>query len=89
MSSTVSLSAPTNINPVATTTEYSQKSNLPPNAIAGSYLTQATVLVYDEILRYQRGVKYTHGLTKEMVDFKFRLFEFPKLYSVIDFWDDL
>jgi len=68
MSSTVSLSAPTNINPVATTTEYSQKSNLPPNAIAGSYLTQATVLVYDEILRYQRGVKYTHGLTEQLVN---------------------
>ena len=63
---TLSLPASTQINVVATTSEYSQKSNLTENP--GSYLTQAIMLVYDEILRYQRGVKYTHGLTKEMVD---------------------
>ena len=34
----------------------------------GSMLTQATMLVYDEILRYQRDVAYTHGLTAELVD---------------------
>ena len=66
MTSTLSLPIATNINVVATTSEYSQKSNLTENP--GSYLTQAIMLVYDEILRYQRGVKYTHGLTKEMVD---------------------
>jgi len=63
---TLSLPASTQINVVATTTEYSQKSNLTEKP--GSYLTLATIIVYDEILRYQRGVKYTHGLTKEMVD---------------------
>ena len=34
----------------------------------GSFLTQATMLVYDEILRYQRGVAYTHGLDAAAVD---------------------
>lgn len=36
--------------------------------VQGSFLTQATMLVYDEILRYQRDVAYTHGLTADMVD---------------------
>ena len=55
------------INVVATTSNYSQKSNLG-TAQPGSSLTEATMLVYDEILRYQRDVAYTHGLTKELVD---------------------
>ena len=55
------------INVVATTSNYSQKSNLG-TAQPGSSLTEATMLVYDEILRYQRDVAYTHGLTKESVD---------------------
>ena len=45
--------AQTNINVVASTTDYSQKSNLTESP--GSYLTQATVLVYDDILRLQKG----------------------------------
>ena len=53
MASTVSTPVATNINRVATTTEYSQKSNLTESS--GSYLTEATVLVYDDILRFQRG----------------------------------
>ena len=53
MVSTVSISEATNINVVATTTEYSQKSNLTESP--GSYLTEATVLVYDDILRFQKG----------------------------------
>ena len=28
----------------------------------GSYMTEAVMLVYDEILRYQRNVQFTHGL---------------------------
>ena len=36
--------------------------------VQGSFLTQATMLVYDEILRYQRGVAYTHGLDAAAVD---------------------
>ena len=36
--------------------------------VQGSFLTQATILVYDEILRYQRGVAYTHGLDAAAVD---------------------
>ena len=50
---TLSLPASTQINVVATTSEYSQKSNLTESP--GSYLTEATVLVYDDILRFQRG----------------------------------
>jgi hypothetical protein len=52
----ISTPALTNINVVATTTEYSQKSNLG-NARPGSNLTQATVLVYDDIMRFQKGPK--------------------------------
>lgn len=52
----MAISTPTlsNINVVATTSEYSAKSNLTENS--GSFLTQATMLVYDEILRFQRGI---------------------------------
>jgi hypothetical protein len=50
----ISIPAVTQINIVATTAEYSQKKNLG-NARPGSYLTQATVLVYDDILRFQKG----------------------------------
>ena len=60
MASTVSIPAATTINVVATTAEHSQKSNL--TELPGSYLTQATMLVYDEILRYQRNVQFTNGL---------------------------
>jgi len=50
---TLAIPASTQINVVATTTEYSQKSNL--TELPGSYLTQATMLVYDDILRFQRS----------------------------------
>ena len=69
----LTLPAATTGNTVATTTEYSAKSNLTDDAgitvTTGSYMTEATMLVYDEILRFQRGsAGYTHGLTKELVD---------------------
>jgi len=63
----ITLSTSATINVVATTSDYPSKSNLG-TAQTGSYLTEATMLVYDEILRYQRGVAYTHGLTAAMVD---------------------
>jgi len=50
---TISLPAATNINVVSTTVEYSQKENLLESP--GSYLTQASILVYDDILRFQRS----------------------------------
>ena len=49
--------AKTQINHVATAREYSQKQtfiNITGNR-TGSFLTQATVLVYDDILRFQKG----------------------------------
>ena len=63
----ITLSKEATINVVATTSDHSAKSNLG-TAQTGSYLTEATMLVYDEILRYQRDVAYTHGLTAAMVD---------------------
>ena len=68
MASTITLPTAATINVVATTSDYSAKSNL--TAAAGSNLTEATMLIYDEILRYQRGGggRYTHGLTEAMID---------------------
>ena len=63
----ITLPTKATINVVATTANHSAKSNLG-TAQTGSYLTEATMLVYDEILRYQRGVAYTHGLTAAAVD---------------------
>ena len=63
----IALSTKATINVVATTSDHSSKSNLG-TVQTGSYLTEATMLVYDEILRYQRGVAYTHGLTAAAVD---------------------
>ena len=63
----ITLSKEATINVVATTSDHSAKSNLGTTQ-TGSYLTEATMLVYDEILRYQRDVAYTHGLTAAMVD---------------------
>jgi hypothetical protein len=63
----ITLPTAATINVVATTSDHSAKSNLG-TAQPGSYLTEATMLVYDEILRYQRGVAYTHGLTAAAVN---------------------
>jgi hypothetical protein len=82
---TISIPAKTQINVVATTFDHSAKSNLGPIR-TGSYLSQASMLVYDDILRYQRGVKYTHGLTAEKVDdFNYNQFE----GNVLWFMDEL
>jgi hypothetical protein len=44
------------------------------------------MLVYDDILRYQRGVEYTHGLTAEKVDaFNYNQFE----GNILWFMDEL
>ena len=63
----ITLPTAATINVVATTSDHSAKSNLGTSQ-PGSYLTEATMLVYDEILRYQRNVKYTHGLTAAAVN---------------------
>jgi len=47
------------------TSAYYTKNNLKEQQ--GSYLTEATMIVYDEILRYQRGVKFTHGLDEAAI----------------------
>jgi len=50
----ISTPAKTQINVVATTFDHSAKSNLG-QIRTGSYLTQASMLVYDDILRFQRS----------------------------------
>lgn len=64
----ITLPTAATINVVSSKDDYSSKSNL--TEATGSYLTEATMLVYDEILRYQRGGggRYTHGLTEAMID---------------------
>jgi len=80
MASTVSIPAATTINVVATTAEHSQKSNL--TELPGSYLTQATMLVYDDILRYQKsGVTPTADVS----NFNYNEFE----GNVLWFMDEL
>ena len=63
----ISTPAHTQINHVATAREYSQKETfINSGARAGSYLTQATALVYDDILRFQNTIPKTNivdGLT--------------------------
>ena len=69
MATHITVPAKRQANQVATSREYYQKHVFERgNNHTGSYLTQATVLLYDDILRYQRGFKYTHGLTAAMVD---------------------
>ena len=52
--------------PTATSSEYYTKTvNL--KETAGSFLAEATMLVYDEILRYQRDVEFTHGLDEAAI----------------------
>ena len=74
--------AQTNINVVASTTDYSQKSNL--KELPGSYLTQASVLVYDDIMRFQKssGGYFT---TEQIADFDYDQFA----GNVIWFMDEL
>ena len=56
---------PINI-PTPTSSEYYTKTvNLKESA--GSFLAEATMLVYDEILRYQRDVEFTHGLDEDQI----------------------
>ena len=57
---TLTLPTQATVNVVSTTSDYSAKSNL--KETVGSYMTEATMLVYDEILRYQRNVAFTNGL---------------------------
>ena len=75
---------PVNI-PTATSSEYYTKTvNL--KETAGSFLAEATMLVYDEILRYQRGVEFTHGLDEaQIAAFDYDAFE----ANVIWFMDEL
>ncbi len=61
----LTLPAQATVNVVSTassnsTNVYYTKNNL--TETTGSYMTEATMLVYDEILRYQRNVQFTHGL---------------------------
>jgi hypothetical protein len=96
---TITLPAAATQNVVATTVDYPAKKNL--NYLdknnnllthtTGSYLKEATILVYDEILRFQRGrikrgLEMTHGLTPAMIDaFDFGNFE----GNVLWFMDEL
>jgi hypothetical protein len=74
MASTISTPAATNINVVATTAQYPQKSNLKEQP--GSWLTQATILVFDDIVRAQ-GIRFTHGMTQADYD----LLSEPYIYA--------
>lgn len=75
---------PINI-PTATSSEYYTKTvNL--KETAGSFLAEATMLVYDEILRYQRNVAFTHGLDEaQIATFDYDAFE----ANVIWFMDEV
>ena len=66
----LTLSPLTTVNAVAlpstdSTNVYYAKNNL--TETTGSYMTEATMLVYDEILRYQRDVAFTHGLNEAAI----------------------
>ena len=81
----ISTPAKSNINHVATAREYSQKQTfINSGARAGSYLTQATVLVYDDILRFQKGPN-GYFTTAEIVDFDYDEFA----GNVLWFMDEL
>ncbi|ANS05823.1 hypothetical protein [uncultured Mediterranean phage] len=75
---------PINI-PTPTSSEYYTKTvNL--KETAGSFLAEATMLVYDEILRYQRNVEFTHGLDEDQIaKFDYDAFE----ANVIWFMDEV
>lgn len=75
---------PVNI-PTLTSSEYYTKTvNLKESA--GSFLAEATMLVYDEILRYQRNVEFTHGLDEAAIAaFDYDAFE----ANIIWFMDEI
>ena len=78
---TISIPAATHINVVATTFDYSQKSNLG-TIRTGSYLSQASMLVYDDILRFQNS---TDAPTADVSNFNYNEFE----GNVLWFMDEL
>lgn len=81
----ISTPAYSQINHVATALEYkSKKAFINTGAQAGSALTQATVLVYDDILRFQTGPN-KYFTADELATFKYDNFE----GNVIWFMDEL
>jgi len=78
----ISLPTLSNINVVSTTANYSAKSNLTEHP--GSYLTQATILVYDDILRFQKSSS-GYFTTEQINDFVYHAFEGNALW----FMDEL
>lgn len=63
MGALLTIPAAATTHALATSSDYTAKSNLGTHT-TGSYMTEATMMVYDEILRFQRGsAGYTHGLT--------------------------
>ena len=56
---------PVNIPTVTSSEYYTKTVNLKESD--GSFLAEATMLVYDEILRYQRGVEFTNGLDEDQI----------------------
>jgi len=77
----ISIPAATHINVVATEFDYSQKSNLG-TIRTGSYLSQASMLVYDDILRFQNS---TTNPTADISDFNYNEFE----GNILWFMDEL
>ena len=77
----ISIPAATHINVVATEFDYSQKSNLGTER-TGSYLSQASMLVYDDILRFQNS---TTNPTADISDFNYNQFE----GNILWFMDEL
>ena len=67
----ITLPTAATINVVATTSDYSTKSNLTEEP--GSYLAQAAMLVYDDILRFQK-TDNGYFTTAELADFDFDQF---------------
>ena len=81
----ISIPAKTEIRHVATAREYSQKQTfINSGARAGSYLSQATTLVYDDILRFQKGPS-GYFTAAEIADFDYNEFA----GNVLWFMDEL
>ena len=78
----VSIPTQATINVVSTTSEYSAKSNL--RESPGSFLTQATQLVFDDIRRFQTSSQ-GYFTQAELDDFKYHAFE----GNVLWFMDEL
>ena len=77
----ISIPAKTQINVVATTFDHSAKSNLG-EIRTGSYLSQASMLVYDDILRFQNS---TDAPTADISNFNYNQFE----GNILWFMDEL